>query len=154
MVTKSENFQPSEMKALKGRVKEVNPLARVYFSNNGKTDDIDLFSIKKQNRLIVDRGTAHLHSAIQAKTFTFSAPLNREEFTRRLAYNLDVYKKEIYRAKGILCFENEPFEFILQGVGGNFEIFEGVTLVTETRSTLIIIGKLENLSIRFFTQEQ
>ncbi|MCA1758823.1 MAG: GTP-binding protein [Bacteroidales bacterium] len=151
VVTKSENFQSSEMKTLKGRVEEVNPLARVWFSENGITDDFDLFSIKKQNRLIFDRGTADLHSAIQTKTLSFSAPLNRDEFTRWLAYNLDVYKKEIYRVKGILCFENEPFEFILQGVGGNFEITEGENLASESLNQLVFIGKLDNLPLEFVT---
>jgi len=149
VITKSENFQPSEMKTLKGWVEEVNPLARIFFSENGKTDDFDLFSIQKQNRLFVDRETAHLHAAIQTKTLRFSAPLNREEFTRWLSYNLDVYKNEIYRVKGILCFENEPFEFILQGVGGNFEITEGENLAAESMNQLVFIGKLDILPLEF-----
>ncbi|WP_372950623.1 CobW family GTP-binding protein [Mariniphaga sp.] len=150
VVTKSEKFQPAEREKVKKETEKTNPLARFWFSENGKTDGLDLFSIQKQNRFFVDRGSAHLHAGIQTKTLSFSVPVNRKEFTRWLAYNLDVYKNEIYRVKGILCFENEPFEFILQGVGGNFEITEGENLVMEHKSTLVFIGKLDNLPLENF----
>lgn len=151
VITKAENFQPAEREKVKKWIEEVNPLARIWFSENGKTDGLELFSIQKQNRLIVDRGTAHFHSAIQTKTLSFSTPLNRKVFTRWLAYNLDVYKKEIYRIKGILCFENEPFEFILQGVGGSFEITEGENLAADGMNQLVFIGRLDDLPLDYFT---
>jgi G3E family GTPase len=149
-ITKAEKFQPAEREMVKKWTEKVNPLARVWFSENGKTEDLDLFSIQKQNRLFVDRNSAHHHAAIQTKTLRFSAPLNRKEFTRWLAYNLDVYKKEIYRVKGILCFENEPFEFVLQGVGGSFEITEGENLAAESVNQLVFIGQLDGLLLDFF----
>jgi G3E family GTPase len=147
VVTKSENFQPSEMNKAKEWIEKINPLARVWFSENGKTDDFDLFAIRQQTRIFPDGKTTHLHSSIQSKTLSFSAPLNLEEFTRWLAYNLDVYKNEIYRLKGLLCFENEPFEFILHGVGGNYELTEGDKLISDSISTLVFIGKLENVNL-------
>jgi len=152
VVTKSEKFQPEERKKIKEWIAEVNPLAQFHFAADGRADDFDLFAIWRQTRIFPESKRAHLPAAIQTKTLIFNRPLNREEFTRRLAYNLDVYKKEIYRAKGILCFENEPFEFILQGVGGNFEIYEGENLVTENRSTLVFIGKLKNLPLQIVNQ--
>jgi G3E family GTPase len=152
VVTKSEKFQPEERKKIKEWIAEVNPLAQFPFAADGRADDFDLFAICRQTRIFPESKRAHLPAAIQTKTLIFNSPLNREEFTRRLAYNLDVYKKEIYRAKGILCFENEPFEFILQGVGGNFEIYEGENLVTENRSTLVFIGKLKNLPLQIVNQ--
>jgi G3E family GTPase len=151
VVTKSENFQPSELEKVKEWTEKVNPLARVWFSENGKTNDFDLFSIQKQNRLFVDRGKAQLHAAIQTKTLNFSVPLNRKEFTRWLAYNLDVYKKEIYRVKGILCFENEPFDFVIQGVGGSFEITEGENLAADGMNQLVFIGQLDGLPLDYFS---
>jgi G3E family GTPase len=151
VVTKSEYFQHAEIEKIRKWIENVNPLANVWFSENCKTDDFDLFSIKKQNRLIVERRTDHPHAAIQTKTLRFSVPLNRTEFTRWLAYNLDVCKKEVYRVKGILCFENEPFEFILQGVGGSFEITEGENLASESLNQLVFIGQLDNLSLDYFT---
>jgi G3E family GTPase len=152
VVTKAENFQPAEREMVKKWTGKVNPLARNWFSEKGKTEDFDLFSIQKQNRLFTDRGKAQLHAAIQTKTFNFSAPLNRREFTRWLAYNLDVYKKEIYRVKGILCFENEPFDFVIQGVGGSFEITEGENLAADGMNQLVFIGQLDGLPLDYFTQ--
>lgn len=150
VVTKSENFQPAEREKIKKWTEKVNPLARIWFSDKGKTDGLDLFSIQKQNRFFIDWNSAHLHAAIQTKALCFSAPLNRGEFTRRLAYYLDVYKKEIYRVKGILCFEDEPFEFVLQGVGGNYEIKEGENLAAESFNQLVFIGKLDGLPLDYF----
>ncbi|MBW6534802.1 MAG: GTP-binding protein [Mariniphaga sp.] len=150
VVTKAENFQTAEREKVKKWIEKINPLARNWFSENGKTDGLDLFAIKKQNRHFFERITAHLHADIETKTLRFSAPLNRREFTRWLAYNLDVYKNEIYRMKGILCFENEPFEFILQGVGGNFEITEGENLAAESINQLVFIGKLDGLPLDYF----
>jgi G3E family GTPase len=63
-----------------------------------------------------------------------------------------VYKKEIYRVKGLLCFENEPFEFVLQGVGGSFEITEGKNLVSENKSTIVFIGNLSRLDLNFCSE--
>ena len=48
-------------------------------------------------------------------------------------------------ADGILCFENEPYEFILQGVGGNFEITEGDLILDEVKTELVFIGRLEGI---------
>jgi G3E family GTPase len=153
VVTKSENFQHPETEKIRKWIENVNPLANVWFSENGITDDFDLFSIKKHNRFFIDRKTAHLHATIRTKTLSFSVPLNREEFTRWLAYNVDVYKNEIYRVKGLLCFENEPFEFVLQGVGGNFEIAEGENLAAESLNQLVFIGQLDNLPLDYFNPQ-
>ena len=66
-----------------------------------------------------------------------------------LSYNLDVYKKEIYRIKGILYFEDEPFEYILQGVGGSFEISEGDLILGEAKSEIVLIGLLDNVILNY-----
>jgi G3E family GTPase len=58
-----------------------------------------------------------------------------------LLYTIDLYKTEIYRVKGILCFENEPFEYILQGVGGSFELEEGDLIINAFLSVIVFIGK-------------
>ena len=89
------------------------------------------------------------HTNLSTKTLFFNQPLNKKQFTNWLSYTLDLYKNEIYRAKGILCFENEPFEHILQGVGGSFELVEGETIIRKNISSLVFIGRLTNLDINF-----
>ena len=79
---------------------------------------------------------------------TYNSPLKKDYFMDWLSYNLDVYKNEIYRVKGILYFENEPFEYILQGVGGGFEIFESEQFSAPSSKTeIVLIGKLEGVKI-------
>jgi hypothetical protein len=53
----------------------------------------------------------------------------------------------------LLCFENEPFEFVLQGVGGSFEITEGGNLAAESLNQLVFIGQLDNLPLDFFNAQ-
>lgn len=153
VVTKSEKFQSSELEKVKRGVLGVNPIARLQVAENGQANDFDLMAIKRQPKIFPDFGITTSHSFIQTKTLRFSAPLNRDEFSRWLAYNLDVYKKEIYRVKGLLSFENEPYEFILQGVGGSFEIIEGENLAAESRNQLVLIGQLDNLPLDYFNPQ-
>lgn len=149
VVTKSEELPEEDKSELGNMIRKINPLANISFSENGKADHLDLFQISHKNNIIPEDTSGHLHAGIQTKTLSFPNPLNKKEFTRWLSYNLDIYKMEIYRVKGILCFENEPYFHILQGVGGNFEIMEGNNLVLETESTLVFIGKLKGLPLDF-----
>jgi len=71
----------------------------------------------------------------------FSQVIVSRKFTEWLSYTLDLYKTEIYRVKGILCFENEPYEYILQGVGGSFELVEGDLIFNLTHSLVVFIGE-------------
>ncbi len=41
--------------------------------------------------------------------------------------------------KGIICFENEPYEFILQGVGGGFELNECDNLSYSNKSFIVLM---------------
>ncbi len=77
----------------------------------------------------------------------FDEPLDKEQFSEWLSYTLDIYKNQTYRVKGILCFVNEPFEYILQGVGGSFELADGDELALGKVSQMVIIGQLGNLKI-------
>ena len=81
------------------------------------------------------------HSHIQTRTFSFEEPLQKGEFLRRLEYALDIHKRDIYRAKGMLYFENDPFEYFLQGVGGSFELIEGDFSEGDSNSVIVLIGK-------------
>lgn len=60
-----------------------------------------------------------------------------------------IHTNDIYCVKGILRFKNEPFEFILQVLGGSFEITEGENLVSYTKSEMVLIGKLAGINLRF-----
>ncbi len=152
MVSKTENLTEKDKIRIKTEIAQINPLSAVLFSEFGVTASFSLnnisFTPKYFPNFIPNPSN---HYGISSKTFAFSEPLNKDEFIQRLSYVLDVYKSEIYRVKGIICFENEPYEFILQGVGGSFEIMEGEKLLYESGSQIVIIGKLDDLNLDFLS---
>lgn len=150
IVTKAEQFSEKEKNALQETIHEINPLSSIYFADFGKVNEFDLLSskIKSEWHKVSDSG--HLHAEIKTKTLRFQQPLQKEDFLRKLEYNLDVYKNEIYRAKGILNFEEELYETILQGVGGSFELVEGENLNSGGESVMVLIGRLQNVQYELF----
>jgi G3E family GTPase len=150
IITKAERFSEKEKNEFRKSVQEVNPLSRIYFADFGKVNDFDLLSSKIKNEWHEVSIADHPHSEIKTKTLRFQQPLQKEDFLRKLEYNLDVYKNEIYRAKGILNFDGELYETILQGVGGSFELTEGENLNSGRESILVLIGRLENVQFELF----
>jgi G3E family GTPase len=107
------------------------------------------FLSKKKTKFDFVATFSNSHTNLSTKTLHFNQPLNKEQFTNWLSYTLDLYKNEIYRTKGILCFENEPYEYILQGVGGSFELVEGDLILGETKSVVVFIGKLMDVNLEY-----
>jgi len=150
LVSKAEKFSQDKVSDFRSILKKINPLADIVFSSENEIRNIKINSILiKPNTLFDFAGFSNSHTKLTAKTILYQQPLNKGEFTRWLEYTLDIHKNLIYRTKGILCFENEPYEFILQGVGGSFEILEGDNLVTENISKIVVFGKLNDLNLEF-----
>lgn len=150
VVSKLENQPSSEKQKLKEAIVRINPLCEISFSEFGVVKDFNLKNeIYKPKYFPETVADDSLHSDIFSKAITFTQPLNKDDFLYRLSYYLDVYKTKIYRVKGIICFENEPFEQILQGVGGSFELTEGNLIVSPVDSKIVFIGKLEDVDLDF-----
>ena len=145
LITKAENHSKSEKEDLIILIQQINPLSKIQFSENGFSNQFELESLNYRIRYFPDQEVNH--STITTKLISFSEPLNKEKFANWLSYTLDIYKSKIYRIKGILCFENEPYEFIIQGVGGSFEITEAENLVSGSKSEIVLIGLLGNLNL-------
>lgn len=149
LVNKSAQLSLEEKNKTMDLFKDLNPFAQLGFSDYGISDmDINHLLLKPRTLFDFVRFTSS-HSHISSHTLTFERALNREAFLRWLEYTLDIYKSKIYRCKGILCFQNEPFEYILQGVGGNFELEEGNILMGEIKSQVVFIGKLDEVDFSF-----
>lgn len=139
IITKSEKATDSEKLNFSETIKKINPAAKQYFASFGHVNNFNLTKVyppKKQT--LYFKQSKHAH--IQTKLLTFSKPLNKTHFENWLNYTLDLYKKNIYRTKGFLCFENEMYEHILQGVGNGFVITEGDSLLKKNTSEIILIG--------------
>ncbi len=150
LVNKSEGLSIKQKEKFQQEIQNINPFANVEFVTFGGASKIELNSIQLKPRTEFDFVRfATSHSHIQTQLLSFNQPLNKEEFLHWLSYTLDVYKNQIYRTKGILCFQSEPFEYILQGVGGNFEITEGDLILDEAKSEVVFIGKLVGNDLQF-----
>ncbi len=142
LVSKSENLSNIQQETLKTTLQKINPFSEIDFFRLNQWNNIQFKSILQKNKTEFDfAGFSVSHASLSTQTLQFNKPLNKEDFTRWLSYTLDIYKNEIYRVKGILCFENEPYEYILQGVGGSFEITEGELIMGEVKSKIAFIGK-------------
>lgn len=146
LISKSEKISRQQTQNLETKINRINPLCKVSNNENGLTPDFNpdemIHNTKYFPDLPIDFSP---HDGITSKKLSYSQPLNKEEFIHWLSYNLDIYKSQIFRVKGILCFENEPYEFILQGVGGSFEITEADFLKGKLKSEIVFIGKLKDL---------
>ena len=150
VISKADNLSTQQKNEFAGDLKLLNPFADVQIFSLEKNEIIklEIKSIRKKTEfdfVLYKVG----HSEITSRSIQFSAPLNKNRFLDWLEYTLDIYKNQIYRTKGILCFENEPFEYILQGVGGSFEIVEGDLLKNEINSKIVFIGKLHHVKFDF-----
>ncbi|MFW5756319.1 MAG: CobW family GTP-binding protein [Tangfeifania sp.] len=150
IITKAEQFSEKEKNAFRQNVHEINPLSRIYFADFGKVNEFNLLSAKIANKWPEFPVSSHFHAEIKTETLRFQQPLQKDDFLRKLEYNLDVYNNEIYRAKGILNFEDELYETILQGVGGSFELIEGENLNSGQESILVLIGRLKDVQYNLF----
>ena len=156
LVSKSELISESQKQAFKENLRKINPFAEIEFTALIFASVKDLFKglgvnslLQKKKTIFNFAGLTNSHTDLSTRTLQFNKSLNKQEFIDWLYYNLDIYKKEIYRVKGILCFENEPCEFILQGVGGSFEIIEGDLILGEMLSKLVFIGNLKDINLEF-----
>jgi G3E family GTPase len=152
LVSKSEQLSEIQKETFKENLKIINPFAEIEFvdlkfvGSLAPFRGLGVIPLLQKNRTQFNFATfSNSHTNLSTKTLQFNQPLNKQQFTEWLSYTLDLYKTEIYRVKGILCFENEPYEFILQGVGGSFEMKEGENLISELKSELVIIGKLKEI---------
>lgn len=151
VVSKAENLSEPERKEFKSYLQMLNPLTEIVFSREIDQAPVSLESILRKKKSKFDFvSISVIHNQLSAKTWFSDEALHKIEFARRLEYFLVVHKNKIYRAKGILCFENELYEFVLQAVGGSFELTEGDDLLGENKSEIVFIGKLDEVDFDVF----
>jgi G3E family GTPase len=150
IITKTEDFSPIKKDKFIDEIKKLNPLAGFYLSVFGSVGFFNLLNLEHKIKLVPGFKTLLSdHEYLQTKTISIIKPLDREQFTDWFSYNFDLYKTAVYRVKGILCFENEPYLFVLQGVGGSFEITESDLFATEMKSEIVLIGQLKNVNFQY-----
>lgn len=150
LINKSKGFTEGQKGNFKNKIECFNPFAKIEFIEFGNSGENSLNKLNDKKFSEFDFLRPQLsHKHIQSKTISFTRPLNKEEFLRWLSYTLDIYRTEIYRTKGILCFKDEAYELIIHGVGGSFEISEGDLIIEEAKSEVVFIGNLANVNLDF-----
>ena len=149
-ITKAERLDAEQKTAFTDEVKRINRFAITAFAEFGFVAGFQLSQVDHPFKILPDFETnEQTHGTIQTKTFRFNHPLQLNVFNDWLSYHLDIYKEQIYRVKGILCFENEPYYYILQGVGGGFELTESDLLVDGNNNLIVIIGNLQGIELKY-----
>ena len=150
LLNKTENLDEKQQQELAAKMNQLAPLAEIQSTSFGEAKRLNLNALKQHSfNAYSFLSYKSNHALVQTKTLSFSAPLKRADFLYWLEYTLDIYKNKIYRCKGVVCFQNEPFEYILQGVGGRFELEEGDLIMEVPESHIVFIGKLDGLELDF-----
>jgi len=151
LINKSEQLNNGQREVWLKEIGELNPFASLVFTEFGSAGEVSLDKVMQKTRTAFDFVSfSNSHKHIETRLIEFEKPMHKQEFLRWFTYLLDVNKRNIYRVKGILYFLDEPFEYILQGVGGNFEMTEGDLKMEPGVGKVILIGKLDKLEqIRF-----
>lgn len=149
LVNKSEKLDLNRKQEFEDTILKYAPLANVEFVTHGNAKEFSLSKLQKDKSEVIFLDYVSAHTHLKSKTLCFSQPLNKDEFLHWLEYTLDIYKNQIYRTKGIVYFQNEPFEYIIQGVGGNFEIIEGDLVMENPESKIVFIGDLEHVDLQY-----
>ncbi len=150
VLNKSESLESYKLETIQDELKKINPFASLKSASFGNAENFNQLELDRKLSFRIDSGlTNQKHLNIQTKSLYFNQPLDKECFMNWLEYTMDIYKKEIYRVKGVLQFKNEPFEYILQGVGGRFELVEGDIILDSKPGVVVFIGQLENIDLSF-----
>ena len=150
LINKTETLSSELKNDFLVEIQKLNTYAKIAFVEFGNAHTIELAQLQQKEKTHFDLlRFSSSHVNITTKSIFFSNPVNRATFVRWLTYTLDVYKNQIYRMKGIVYFQGEPFEYIVQGVGGNYEITEGDIAFNQQESQLFFIGKLDGVQLRF-----
>lgn len=147
VISKSEGFSHEEQTTLVNRLKEINSLAPVFYTsqNHSGFKPGNYWNNKPVFWPVFQFGDK-IHNGFASKTIRFNQALSRNDFENWLSYFLDVHRNEIYRAKGIVYFIDEPFEYIVQAVGSSWEIKEGDLALDGKNGVLVFVGKLTGIS--------
>ncbi len=150
ILNKSSEIGQGHKKVILADLKKRNPLAPILQVNFGDVSQFNLEELEvvnKSNLYFMQRPKSI--KTISSKALQFETLPTKEQFEQWLEYILDIYKKEIYRVKGVMYFRDEPYEYIVQGVGGSFEVTEGGVWFENKPGQLVFIGYLQGIFLEY-----
>lgn len=134
LLNKSDLVSTEELQKLKHRVRHINPVAKIFNTQNAEIDLVHVLNIGgfDLNRAgtsdseFLDQGlhtASHEHeSDITSVSLVFPGTIDREQFNHWLKMLLIMEGMDVFRAKGILNIKDSTDRYIFQSV---YMMFEG-----------------------------
>ncbi len=149
VINKMDSSDPIHMEFIRNKIASLNKTASVIETNYGRIDEPQLqilqsnmqddFLHKIHRPFFSEPEMGEFHSF----TIRFGGFVNENRFRDWFKYFTSIHSKSIYRIKGIVNFDNNPFLGIAQSVGGTASIAEGPIINPYDRleNVLVVIGK-------------
>ena len=167
IINKSDEVDAHKLESIMKKVNALNKTAIIIETNFAHLDSSHLYMLQPQLQdefikkikkpFYSEPDSSEFHSF----TIRFSGLLNEGRFREWFNYFASVHRKEIYRIKGIVNFQNNPITGFIQSVGGISNISEGsiINPYEPIENILVFIGKgiskfeIEKTFQQYLTQE-
>ncbi len=149
LLNKVGDADPQKLEYVRKKITALNKTARVIETNFAYLDSSHLYMLHPQMQddfikklrkpFYYESDTSDFHSF----TIRFSGYINEAKFREWFKYFASVYRKQIFRIKGLVNFEDNPITGIVHSVGGMTCISEGSVSnpYEPLENVLVFIGK-------------
>jgi len=149
ILNKVGDADPQKLEYVRRKITALNKTAPLAETNFAYLDSSYLYMLHPQMQddfikklrkpFYCEPDTSDFHSF----TIRFSGYLNEAKFREWFKYFASVYRKQIFRIKGLVNFEDNPITGIVQSVGGMTNISEGSVSnpYEPLENVLVFIGK-------------
>jgi G3E family GTPase len=149
ILNKVGNADQQKLEYVRKKIYALNKTARVVETNFAYLDSSHLYMLHPQMQddfikklrkpFYCESDTSDFHSF----TIRFGGYINEAKFSEWFKYFASVYRKQIFRIKGLVNFEDNPITGIVQSVGGMTSITEGSVSnpYEPLENVLVFIGK-------------
>ncbi len=162
LLNKVDSVRDEYAEELLQSLQNMNPMAvihKVSFSNIENIDILDTYAYSEksieastmsfQNLVFMKTSSAtdslihkHHQHTIYTEGFIIPGAFDYEKFKLWIQTFIFFNKKNVYRIKGILCFENEDSKYVFHSIRDNYLMEEAENIIDDSLySKLIFIGK-------------
>lgn len=160
IINKTDSVSANYAHALQQKLQKLNPMAQIFATSYGDLNQIqltehyayDAFVVEKAVKKFVIAKAPHsqpliataptLRHDITALGFEFDRPFDIDNFSLWIRNFLYFNKTTVFRAKGILAFDQMPERYIFHAVRGSFLFDAGDAWGSESaHSKIVFIGK-------------
>jgi len=149
VLNKITNTAPEHLPKIRKSLAALNKTASIVETNHARIDDSHLQMLQPnlqddfiriiRKPFYSEPDTSEFHSF----TIRFGGFVNESRFREWFRYFASIHRKNIYRIKGIINFDDSPLLGLVQSVGGTVSITEGsvVNPYDPVENVLVFIGK-------------